>query len=187
MSCCAAFFASASAADREGSPLFYQAPKSFYDPNRFELRGGVQTEFWGRESGIIGLSGELVFPRLFTIDRLPDFFTPRFQLGGVFNTAGRTSFVHADLLWTVNYTERIFGEMFAGVTVHDGRLDYSSWLHNALGCRVLFHVGFNLGMRLDRNWSVIATYDHSSAGQALTRCPLNGSLNQSGVKLGYQF
>lgn len=187
MLCCEAFFAGASAADREQPPLFYQAPKSFYDPNRFELRGGVQAEFWGWETGTVGLSGELVFPRLFTIDRLPDFLTPRFQLGGVFNTAGKTSFVHADLLWTVNYTERIFGEMFAGVTVHNGYLDHNGMLNNALGCRVLFHVGFNLGMRLDRNWSVIATYDHSSAGQALTRCPLNDSLNQAGVKLGYQF
>jgi len=33
----------------------------------------------------------------------------------------------------------------------------------------------------------MATYDHSSAGQAVTGCPANESLNQAGFKLGYQF
>ena len=163
------------------------APAYFYDPNRFELRGGVQSDFWGQETGTIGLAGELILPRLFTIDWLPDFFTPRFQLGGVVNLAGRTSFVHADLLWTTNWTERLFSEMFFGVTVHNGHLQRVDELHNALGCRALFHVGFNLGYRLDPNWRVIAVYDHSSAGQGLTGCPANESLNQAGIKLGYQF
>lgn len=168
-------------ADRE------QPASSFYDPSRFELRGGVQSDFLGVETGTVGLAGELVFPRLFTIGWLPDFFTPRFQLGGVVNLAGRTSFVHADLLWTTNWTQRLFSEMFAGVTVHNGNLDSVDEVHNALGCRALFHVGFNVGYRLDQNWRVMATYDHSSAGQAVTGCPANESLNQAGFKLGYQF
>jgi opacity protein-like surface antigen len=159
----------------------------FYDPNRFELRGGLQSDFLGLETGTVGLSGELVFPRLFTIEWLPDFFTPRFQLGGVVNLAGRTSFVHADLLWTTNWTQRLFSEMFAGVTVHNGNLASVDEVHNALGCRALWHVGFNLGYRLDQNWRVMATYDHSSAGQAVTGCPANESLNQAGLKFGYQF
>src|SRR5262245_20412959 len=89
-------------ADRE------QPASSFYDPSRLELRGGVQSDFLGVETGTVGLAGELVFPRLFRIGWLPDFFTPRFQLGGVVNLAGRTSFVHADLLWTTNWTQRLF-------------------------------------------------------------------------------
>src|SRR5262245_33602467 len=84
----------------EGAAYLDQPASSFYDPNRFELRGGLQSDFLGLETGTVGLAGELVFPRLFTIGWLPDFFTPRFQLGGVVNLAGRTSFVHADLLWT---------------------------------------------------------------------------------------
>jgi outer membrane immunogenic protein len=159
----------------------------FYDPNRFELRGGLQSDFLGLETGTIGLAGELIFPRLFTIEWLPDFLTPRFQLGGVVNLAGRTSFVHTDLLWTTNWTERLFSEMFFGVTVHNGNLLSVDEVHNALGCRALFHVGFNLGYRLDQNWRVMATYDHSSAGQAVTGCPANESLNQAGLKFGYQF
>ena len=159
----------------------------FYDPNRFEIRGGLQSDFWGLETGTIGLAGELIFPRLFTIEWLPDLFTPRFQLGGVVNLAGRTSFVHADLLWTANWTERLFSEMFFGVTVHNGNLLSVDEVHNALGCRALFHVGFNLGYRFDQNWSVMATYDHSSAGQAVTGCPANESLNQAGLKFGYRF
>jgi outer membrane immunogenic protein len=159
----------------------------FYDSNRFELRGGVQSDFLGLETGTIGLAGELIFPRLFTIEWLPDFFTPRFQLGGVVNLAGRTSFGHADLLWTTNWTERLFSEMFFGVTVHNGNLLSVDEVHNALGCRALFHVGFNLGYRLDQNWRVLATYDHSSAGQGVTGCPANESLNQAGLKFGYQF
>lgn len=164
-----------------------QPARYFYDPNRFELRGGLQSDFLGLETGTIGLSGELVFPRLFTIEWLPDFFTPRFQLGGVVNLAGRTSFAHADLLWTTNWTERLFSEMFAGVAVHNGNLLSVDEVHNALGCRALWHVGFNVGYRLDQNWRVMATYDHSSAGQAVTGCPANESLNQAGFKLGYQF
>jgi outer membrane immunogenic protein len=172
---------------QEGAAHLAQPASSFYDPNRFELRGGLQSDFLGLETGTIGLAGELVFPRLFTIEWLPDFFTPRFQLGGVVNLAGRTSFAHADLLWTTNWTQRLFSEMFAGVTVHNGNLLSVDEVHNALGCRALWHVGFNVGYRLDQNWRVMATYDHSSAGQAVTGCPANESLNQAGLKLGYQF
>jgi outer membrane immunogenic protein len=172
---------------QEGAAHLAQPASSFYDPNRFELRGGLQSDFLGLETGTIGLGGELVFPRLFTIEWLPDFFTPRFQLGGVVNLAGRTSFAHADLLWTTNWTQRLFSEMFAGVTVHNGNLLSVDEVHNALGCRALWHVGFNVGYRLDQNWRVMATYDHSSAGQAVTGCPANESLNQAGLKLGYQF
>jgi outer membrane immunogenic protein len=172
---------------QEGAAHSAQPASYFYDPNRFELRGGLQSDFLGLETGTVGLAGELVFPRLFTIEWLPDFFTPRFQLGGVVNLAGRTSFAHADLLWTTNWTQRLFSEMFAGVTVHNGNLLSVDEVHNALGCRALWHVGFNVGYRLDQNWRVMATYDHSSAGQAVTGCPANESLNQAGLKLGYQF
>jgi len=61
-------------ADRE------QPASSFYDPSRFELRGGVQSDFLGVETGTVGLAGELVFPRLFTIGWLPASSLPGFSL-----------------------------------------------------------------------------------------------------------
>jgi opacity protein-like surface antigen len=74
--------------------------------------------------------------------------------------------------WTGFY----LGGHVGGARVEDRATAVSTW-----------HVGFNVGYRLDQNWRVMATYDHSSAGQAVTGCPANESLNQAGLKFGYQF
>jgi len=159
-----------------------------YDPHAFELRGGFQVEArQSNEYGTVDVGGDLVFPRFFTLSALPDVLTPRFQIGGMFNTAGRTDFVHADLLWTANYTDRIFSDLFFGVTVHDGHLGHDSPEFNALGCRALFHVGADVGYRFTPRWSAMVVLDHSSAGTGLTNCSANQSLNQVGLKFGYRF
>jgi hypothetical protein len=163
------------------------APPALYDPTRFELRAGAIGEVLGPETGTVGVNAELLFPRFFTVPVLPDIFTPRLHVGAVANTGDGTNFAYAGLTWTANYTERFFGELYFGAMVHDGNLDYRDPDRNALGCRVLFHVGTNFGYRFDRHWNVMLTLDHSSAGQALTQCPANQSLNQVGLRLGYQF
>jgi len=158
-----------------------------YDPSQYELRGGLVGEGLGRETGTVGLNAELVFPRFMTLPVLPDFFTPRFHLGGVGNLMGKTSYAYAGALWTVNYTERIFGETFFGGTIHNGELGYTDPTRNALGCRGLWQVGANLGYRFDQHLSVMATYDHSSTNEAITKCTPNQGLNQFGLRIGYGF
>jgi len=160
---------------------------SLYDPQRFELRAGVLGEVLGAEKGTVGVNAELLFPRFFVIPVLPELFTPRLHVGVVAHTSHGTSFVYAGATWTHYYTERIFGELYFGATWHNGQLYYYDPNRNALGCRVLFHVGVNHGYRFDQHWSVMLTLDHSSAGTVLTGCRANESLNQVGVKVGYQF
>lgn len=191
---CAQFFAGATAhaqaaATAVPTDRVYSNRTLLYDPHAFEVRAGFQVEARpdSNEAGTVGVGGDLVFPRFFTLNSLPDLFTPRFQVGGIVNTAGRTDFAHADLLWTANFTDRIFSEFFLGVTVHDGHLLHDSNEFNALGCRALFHVGGDLGYRFAPRWSAMLVLDHSSAGTGATNCPANQSLNQVGLKIGYQF
>lgn len=171
-------------------PYHHAGPgaERFYDPYAYEVRAGFQVE--ARESnehGTVDVGGDLVFPRFFTLTGLPDYLTPRFQIGGMINTAGRTDFVHTDMLWTYNFTERFFTDFFFGATIHDGHLEHDSDKFNALGCRLLFHVGGDFGYRFTPHWSAMVLLDHSSSGNGLTGCPDNQSLNQVGLKVGYRF
>src|SRR5271169_2556463 len=85
------------------------APPTLYHPERFELRGGVFAHAVASpEGGSADLNLELVAPRFFTIPGLPDYFTPRFHVGGIGNLAGKTSYVYAGALWTYNFTRNWF-------------------------------------------------------------------------------
>lgn len=165
------------------------APVTWYDPYRWEVRGGLLSEIYQKERGAIEASGEVIFPRLFRVPDLgwADFLIPRFHMGVAVNLSGKTSFAYAGPIWTLNYTERFFGQFFVGATVHNGKLDHSDPTRNALGCRELFYVGINEGYRFTPNLSVMLTVSHSSSGNGLTRCPANQSLNEAGIRLGYQF
>ena len=165
-------------------------PSTFYDPTRWEVRGGLLFEALNPDKGTSGINGEIVFPKFFSFNWfgwLPENVTPRFKLGGVFNTGRRTDFAYADAVWQIDYTQRIFGEAYFGATIHDQGLHYRGLQYTALGCRVLFHAGTNLGYRFDEHLSFMLTYDHSSTGQGLTGCTPNQSLNQFGGRFGYQF
>ena len=112
------------------------APPTLYHPERFELRGGLFAHaISSPEGGSADLNLEVVAPRFFTIPGLPDYFTPRFHVGGIGNFAGRTSYVYAGALWTYNFNANWFAEGFFGGLVHNGNLDDVSDHMNGLGCR----------------------------------------------------
>jgi len=165
---------------------------SFRD--RFEFRFGVGAHGVGSvESGSVDLNPEIVFPqlRLFGVPADPawSWIVPRFHVGGMINTAGRTSFGYAGLLWTYQFTNGFFLEGFLGGAVHNGSLNGDPANHEAaLGCRVLFHVGASLGYRFTPQWSLMATFDHVSNGNAaLDACGRNQGLNQYLVRAAYTF
>lgn len=175
-----------------------RTPESgLFDPTRYEVRAGF---FSGaqipgvaldlqRERGTPNLNGELITPKFFTISWLPDFFTPRFRLGGMGNLGGGTSYAYAGALWTANFTDRIFGEYSFGGAFHDGTLsDYAGPTRNLLGCRALYELGAGLGYRFDEKWSALISFDHLSNGTpTFSNCVFNESINVWGLRVGYSF
>ena len=160
------------------------------DPaNHWEARFGVFAHgLQGHETGTIDINGELVSPRL-----LPGYtgfwswFIPRLNVGGSLNVSGKTNFAYGGLLWTANFTERMFFDIFVGPSVHDGVLIGPVPGRQALGCRELVHSGVSLGYRLSPQWSVLATYEHLSNASSLSGCRRNQALDNIGVRVGYAF
>ena len=161
------------------------APPTLYHPERFELRGGLFAHaIASPEAGSVDANLELVAPKFFVIPWLPDYFTPRFHVGGIANFAGKTSYVYAGALWTYNLTQAWFVEGFFGGLVHNGNLDDFADNMNGLGCRWAFHSGGSVGYRLSDRWSVMGTFDHLSNGQI---CTNNKGINDYGLRVGYSF
>jgi lipid A 3-O-deacylase len=159
------------------------APPALYHPERFELRGGLFAHtIASPEDGSADLNLEVVAPRFFTIPGLPDYFTPRFHVGGIGNFAGRTSYVYAGALWTYNFNANWFGEGFFGGLVHNGNLDDVSDHMNGLGCRWAFHSGGSIGYRLNDRWSVMGTFDRLANAEI---CLYNKGINDWGLRIGY--
>jgi lipid A 3-O-deacylase len=178
----------ASAADLQLSPssasAIIFAPPILYHPERFELRGGAFAHAVSNpESGSADANIEVVAPRFFLIPGVPDFLTPRFHIGGIINTAGKTSYVYAGALWTYNLG-RWFVEGFFGGLIHDGNLDDTADDMNGLGCRWAFHSGGSLGYRIDDHWSVMGTFDHLSNAET---CQYNKGINDYGLRAAYSF
>lgn len=173
------------------SPAFPPAPTApapLYDPTKFEVRAGVFDAPFGTETGTADVTAALVFPKFVSLPGWQDLLIPRIRVGGVANLGGRTSYIYADGLWTVNFN-RVFVEVFGGGLVHNGPLINSTNSDaTALGCRELYHIGANLGYRFDQHWSVIASFEHGSNGEpTLSNCPQNRGLNVAGIGVGYSF
>lgn len=170
------------AADVDGVRALNTSQEALYRPDRFEVRGGGYVHCCFVESGA-DLGVELVMPRFFILPVLPEFFSPRFHIGGQFNLDGHTSYGYAGLLFTINFTQRIFFEPFVGIAVSNG-VAAGDATHNPIGCTTLIHSGGNIGYRIDSNWSVMLTVHHiSNAGL----CSRNLGVNSYGAKIGYTF
>lgn len=159
-------------------------------PLGYEVRlGGFAHALGSVEKGTASVSLDLLFPRwVGPQNTWWDFLIPRAYVGGMFNTEGRTSSVRGGALWTLPIYGPVFGEIFFGGAVHDGKLEGDA-THNALGSRVLFNVGGSLGYRIDEHWKVLATFDHLSNGNRVfgTGFVKNNGINSYGVKVGYAF
>jgi hypothetical protein len=151
-----------------------------------EIRlGAAAQDPTGPESGTANLTGEVLSVRPWTAaDPALNFLIPRFHLGGSVNLSGRTSFGYVGLTWTYDITPIVFVEATLGGAVHNGETDPVSPNHNALGCTALFRESGSLGVRLNTNWSVMATVEHLSNSGL---CSNNRGLTNVGVRVGYTF
>jgi lipid A 3-O-deacylase len=162
-------------------------PVPLYDPTRFEIRGGGFASSWGPEAGTPDINGELVFPKIYSVQGWQDFFIPRLHVGGMGNLDGRTSYGYAGALWTFNY-DRYFAEASFGGAVHNGPLIANGPDQPSLGCRVLYHTSGDLGYRFDQHWSAMVTFDHASNGSpTLSNCRANTGISVIGLRVGYSF
>lgn len=113
-------------------------------------------------------------------------FSPRVHVGAIASLAGGTSQVFTGLDWTFDISDKLFLDVGAGATVHNGDLDWSATTTPKLGSRLLFWHYYALGVRVDKNWSLIASWDHSSHADLCDRCA-NQGLTHIGLSLGYKF
>lgn len=159
---------------------------------QFEVRGGIYghgVAFTGPgiEAGSVDANLEFLTPRpaLWTGTRLSKLI-PRLQVGGTFNTAGKTSLVYAGAAWTWDFGgSPWFVEPNLGVAVHNGEFDAPAGSHRlSLGCNPLFHTGASAGYRLSQRWAVMATWEHASDGDL---CSRNQGLNNVGARLSFSF
>ncbi|KPH81410.1 acyloxyacyl hydrolase [Bosea vaviloviae] len=152
-----------------------------------ELRLGVFAhDPTSPESGSVDINGEILTPRLFTLnDPILGLLVPRLHLGGTVNTAGNTSHVYTGLTWVFDVTPKIFVEGAAGIAFHNGKTgDLVVPDRVPLGCSPLMRESGSIGYRLTDNWRVMATVEHiSNAGT----CSRNRGLTNYGVRLGYVF
>jgi len=110
--------------------------------------------------------------------------TLRPALGASISTAGYTSKAYLDLRWEVDLTSRLFVGFGIGAAVHDGKLDPFWADRKALGSPVLFHIPFELGLRLDERQSVSLFFEHMSNGNFAN---YNEALDNLGVRYGVKF
>jgi hypothetical protein len=110
--------------------------------------------------------------------------TIRPAIGGTANFSGETSKAYADLRWQYETTTGIFFGLGLGVAVHDGALGVTHADRKALGARALFHIPFEVGVRLDRYNSISLYFEHISNGYTRR---YNEGMDGIGLRYGYRF
>lgn len=112
------------------------------------------------------------------------FGTLRPAVGASINTEGATSHAYVDARLEYELTKSIWFGFGVGAAIHDGQTRLEDWDRKALGSRVLFHIPFELGFRLDAHNSVSAYFEHTSNANTQT---FNEGLDRLGIRYGYRF
>lgn len=110
--------------------------------------------------------------------------TIRPVIGGTVSTVGHTSKVYADARWQYETASGVFFGIGLGAAYHDGKLDARYSDRKALGGRTLFHIPFEVGLRLDPRNSVSLYFEHVSNGYTRRH---NEGMDGIGVRYGYRF
>ena len=110
---------------------------------------------------------------------------PRPHVGASINPGGDTSQAYAGLTWEWQPFEvPLWGAFSLGGAVHDGERRNVREDRKALGSRVLFRLGAEVGYDVSESVRLSVLWDHiSNAGFAEE----NEGLNNIGVRLGYRF
>lgn len=180
-------------ADRGGSRALRYAPATEAPAPAWEARFGLgAANPGGRESGLLNLGGEILTPRIATLnDRFANAFVPRFHLGSSLNVNG-TQYAYAGATWTFDVSQSVFLEASLGAAVNNGKTGAVIPENRLnLGCNAGARGAAALGFRLNDRWSLIATLEHFST----TGCsdnPLATAGNPRGpsnfgARLGYTF
>jgi lipid A 3-O-deacylase len=167
------------------APLFGPGP-TVPDSSWFELRlGAYAHDPFKNEKGSVDIGAEVVFNR-WPIATAPgwEFLVPRPAIGIMANTAGKTSYGYVANMWTIDITRWLFIEPVVGAAIHDGELNTTDPGRDSMGCRVLWHVGGNVGVRLGDHWSVMASWRHISNANL---CARNNGIDGFGAQIGYRF
>lgn len=179
--------------DRGGTRALGYAPATEAPTPAWEARLGVgAANPGGRESGLLNFGGELLTPRIATLnDRFANAFVPRFHLGSSLNVNG-TQYAYAGATWTIDISQAFFVEASLGAAVNNGKTGAVVPENRLnLGCNTGARGAAALGYRLSDRWSLIATLEHFSAancsdnlaaGTGNPRGPSN-----FGARLGYTF
>lgn len=179
--------------DRGGTRALGYAPATEAPAPAWEARFGLGTANpGGRESGLLNVGGELLTPRIASLnDRLANAFVPRFHLGSSLNVNG-TQYAYAGATWTFDVSQSVFLEASLGAAVNNGKTGFVVPENRLnVGCNAGARSAAALGFRLSDRWSLIATLEHFST----TGCSDNPVANAGnprgpsnfGARLGYTF
>lgn len=170
-----------------------------HDPEGFTLRPqGVKAD---NEPGL-DVNGEILFPS-------PDdavfrtLLSPRPHLGAMVNSDGATSHVYGGLTWGYAFDFGLFIEGALGAALHNGDLHtpkdsnggrcdagtpgrfYCIDQRAAMGSRLVFREGIDVGFRFDGGHGLSAHLSHLSNAKLFD--DTNGGLDFLGLRYGYRF
>lgn len=152
-----------------------------------EIRGGVLAHdvggLWAqgsREERWVDLNVEIMFRPALAV--FGGQLSPAF--GANINTSGDTSALYLDARWQYETPSGLFFGIGLGIAVHDGEKHLVDFDRKALGSQVLFHIPFEIGMRLDAHNSLSVYFEHMSNGELADE---NEGLDRLGVRYGYRF
>ena len=153
----------------------------------WEVRGGLYAhDPLSPEAGSVDLNGEILAPKLWqSSDPFWSFLIPHPDLGTTISLGGKTSNLWGGAAWNYDLTDRFFLSTTFGVGVNNGKTGSPvppGW--NAVGCNWWFHESASIGYRINANWSIMATVEHSSNAGL---CRENRGLTNTGLRLGYRF
>ncbi len=179
--------------ERSGNRALGYAPATEVPIPAWEARiGAGVANPGGRESGLANFGGEVLTPRIATLnDRIANAFMPRFHLGSSLNANG-TQYAYAGATWTIDLSRSVFVEASLGAAINNGKTGAVIPENRLnLGCNTGARGAAGLGFRLSDRWSLIATLEHFSttgcsdnptAAAGAPRGPSN-----FGARLGYTF
>jgi hypothetical protein len=152
-----------------------------------EIKGGVLAHdvggLWAqgsREERWVDLNVELMFRPVLAV--FGGQLSP--ALGANINTAGDTSAIYLDARWQYEMPSGLFVGLGLGVAVHDGEKHLVDFDRKALGSQVLFHIPFEIGMRLDAHNSLSVYFEHTSNAGLANH---NEGMDRLGLRYGYRF
>ena len=105
-------------------------------------------------------------------------------IGASVTSGDSTSSAYLDARWEFETSAGIFFGLGLGVVVHNGQEDLKDLDLKALGSTVLFHIPFEVGLRLDAHNSLSVYFEHMSNGEFAN---FNEGLDRLGVRYGYRF